>query len=281
MRGTEPVIEDSGVVEDVHHLRLMALLHELVREKGNRGAAATLGIDPRTVSSCIRRGQLSWRVREALERGLQSGAGSAAARQRERNDTLEGRLEELEGKIRNGLEEFRSEVVEEVKVLLDEQGKVMRRLERRIARLESTRGIEVEPEAAPASEEKPVSEPLRRIYRELVTAEAEPGEERVYGEATPVIVDWRAAKAAYRQAVETGDALLKADTMIQLLEMEIELIEGHELTLPPETYPWDLTGRLDAVWERRHQLEMAQVKRNRALLRRWLLRVLSCGLWRK
>ena len=53
MRRTEPVFEDSGVVEDVHHLRLMALLCELVREKGNRGAAATLGIDPRTVSSCI------------------------------------------------------------------------------------------------------------------------------------------------------------------------------------------------------------------------------------
>ena len=34
---TEPVIEDSGSVEDVHHLWLMALLQELVPEKGNRG----------------------------------------------------------------------------------------------------------------------------------------------------------------------------------------------------------------------------------------------------
>ncbi len=32
---------------------------------------------------------MSWRVREALERGLQSGVGSAAVRQRERNDALE------------------------------------------------------------------------------------------------------------------------------------------------------------------------------------------------
>ena len=37
MRQGEPVIEEGGSVEDVHHLRLMALLHELVREKGNRG----------------------------------------------------------------------------------------------------------------------------------------------------------------------------------------------------------------------------------------------------
>ena len=36
----------------------------------------------------MKTGRLSWRVREALERGLQSEAGSTAARQRERNDAL-------------------------------------------------------------------------------------------------------------------------------------------------------------------------------------------------
>ena len=102
MSQTEPVIEDSRAVEDLHHLRLMALLHELVREKGNRGAASVLGIDPRTVASCMKTGRLSWRVREALEQGLQSGAGSAAARQRERNDALEGRSEEMERELRGG-----------------------------------------------------------------------------------------------------------------------------------------------------------------------------------
>ena len=121
MRQAEPVIEESGSVEDVHHLRLMALLHELVREKGNRGAASALGIDPRTVASCTKTGRLSWRVREALEQGLQSGASSAAARQRERNDALERRLEELEGKLRSGLEEVRAAVAGEVEALREEQ----------------------------------------------------------------------------------------------------------------------------------------------------------------
>ena len=78
MRGTEPVVEDSGVVEDVHHLRLMALLCELVREKRNRGAAATLGIDPRTVSSCIGcRRQLT-----ATETSLTAFPGEAIGRQK-------------------------------------------------------------------------------------------------------------------------------------------------------------------------------------------------------
>ena len=139
MRNVESVIEESRNVEDVHHLRLMALLHELVREKGNRGAAEALGLDPRTVASCMKAGRLSWRVREALERGLQSGAGSAAARQRERNDALEGRIEELEGKLRSGLNEVRAAVTGEVKAMLEEQARAMRHVERRLVRLESGR----------------------------------------------------------------------------------------------------------------------------------------------
>ena len=41
----------------------------------------------------MKTGRLSWRVREALERGLQSGAGSAAARQRERKEEGAGGAE--------------------------------------------------------------------------------------------------------------------------------------------------------------------------------------------
>ena len=152
MRQAEPVIEESGSVEDVHHLRLMALLHELVREKGNRGAASALGIDPRTVASCTKTGRLSWRVREALEQGLQSGASSAAARQRERNDALERRLEELEGKLRSGLEEVRAAVVGEVEALREEQAQGMRRL----AQSETGQDARDGAKAALAAVEQPV-----------------------------------------------------------------------------------------------------------------------------
>ena len=43
MRNEEPVIEDSGVEEDVYHLQLMALFHDPLRKKENRGAASALG----------------------------------------------------------------------------------------------------------------------------------------------------------------------------------------------------------------------------------------------
>ena len=96
MRTTEHGIERSRDVENVHHMRLMTLLQELVREKGYRGAARVLELDRRTVTTCATTGRLSRRARHALERALQEGVGSAAARQRERNDGLEERVEALE-----------------------------------------------------------------------------------------------------------------------------------------------------------------------------------------
>ena len=89
-------IDDSRDVANVYHLRLMTLLQELVRDKGYQGAARVLEIDQKTITESARTGQLTRRVRQALERALQEGVGSAAARQRERNDRLEERVQQLE-----------------------------------------------------------------------------------------------------------------------------------------------------------------------------------------
>ena len=265
MRQAEPV-----VVEDVHHLRLMALLHELVREKGNRGAASALGLDPRTVASCIKSGRLSWRVREALERGLQSGAGSAAARQRERNDALEGRIEELEGKLLSGLNEVRAAVTGEVRA--------MRHVERRLVRLESgMNGTETPSPTGPETEQTKRRYVRPRLYPQLVTQEAEPDEDLVYGDATPAIVEWRKVRAEF---LKTGTTLDRTEVQERMLELELAIVEEHELTLPPASFPWDQFDRRDKVWELTQDLKRVRAERNRALLRRWLRRVLTAGLWR-
>ena len=84
MTPDEQTVAGEGDEEELHYDRLMALLHDLVRKHGGRrGAAGVLGIDRRTVAACMDGRGMSWRMREALERGLQEGAGSAAARQRE------------------------------------------------------------------------------------------------------------------------------------------------------------------------------------------------------
>ena len=103
MKTTEHGIVNSRDVENIHHMRLMALLQELVREKGYRGAARVLEIDPRTVTDSAKTGQLTRRVREALERALQEGVGSAAERQRRRNEKLEAQLKTLKEELRGGL----------------------------------------------------------------------------------------------------------------------------------------------------------------------------------
>ena len=100
MRTTEHGIEKSRDVENVHHMRLMTLLQELVREKGYRGAARVLEIDPETVTDSAKTGRLTRRVRDSLERALQEGVGSAAERQRKRNEELEGRVEGLAGEVK-------------------------------------------------------------------------------------------------------------------------------------------------------------------------------------
>ncbi len=45
--GIGPEIEKSTNIEDLHHLRLMALLDELLRDKGARKAAAAVDVDHR------------------------------------------------------------------------------------------------------------------------------------------------------------------------------------------------------------------------------------------
>ena len=286
MRQGEPVIEESRAVEDVHHLRLMALLHELVREKGNRGAASALGLDPRTVASCMKTGRLSWRVREALEQGLQSGAGSAAARQRKRNDSLEGRIEGWEGKLRSGLDEIRAAVAGEVEALREEQAKAMRHVERRLVRLEAGRSAQDGMERTSPTGAEP--EPSKRRYvrprthPQLVTLEAEPDEDLVYGDATPVIVEWRGVRAEFLKTLKTGTTLHRTEVQEPMLELEIAIVGEHELTLPPASFPWDEFDRRDQLWERTQDLKRvrAEPERERALLRRWLRRVFTFGLWR-
>ena len=108
MKRRDPLIVGRNSVRDMHHLRLMALLQELVRTWGYTGTARVLEIDPRTVTSSMQSGQLTHRVRESLQRALQHGVGSAADRQRERSDKLEARLDKMENQLKELKENLRT-----------------------------------------------------------------------------------------------------------------------------------------------------------------------------
>ena len=65
--------EKSGSLESLRHLRLMALLRELIRDEGRMEAAEMLGVNYKTLAKTVDTGILSRRMSHALERLLLSG----------------------------------------------------------------------------------------------------------------------------------------------------------------------------------------------------------------
>ncbi len=276
MKTTEHGIEDSKDIENMHHMRLMTLLQELVRDKGYKGAARVLELDQRTVAECARTGQLSRRVRQALERALQEGVGSAAARQRERNDRLEARVE--------ALEKGRDEMAKGY----DELGKELRRrmaaVEGRVEALKSSdaqgtgaghagAGPSRSESGAPDAGSKPSSRPTaRREYPDLVTLEPAEDDEEVFGDVWALIVEWRGLKDAHPNDGKGLDWLAEEE---RLRVVELALLEDHGMTLPPEKRPlrgFDRDGQVN--WRR-----TALFDTRRAIRKRELLNRLSLGLW--
>ena len=114
MKPDEQTVAGEGDEEELHHDRLMALLHDLVRKHGGRrGAAGVLGIDRRTVAACMDGRGMSWRMREALER---------------RVEALEKGLQEGLDAVRDGVEKLR-----------EDEARRWESLERRLSRREAPR----------------------------------------------------------------------------------------------------------------------------------------------
>ena len=274
--------EKSRSLDCLREMRLVALLRDMIDAESVEKTAETLGVSYRTVARTARSGRLTPRMDAELERHLLLGGGSAAAQQRERVKALEDevralgeRVEALDEKLDAGLEELR-QAVEKGQAGASQE---VRRLERRLASLEGGREEQSAPTPASDGTDAPSPKPQWRLHRELVTQEAEPGEEQVYGEATPVIVRWRRTRAEYTEALKTGTALAKAEARGSVLTLEIAVIRDHELTLTPATYPWSRAERREQIWWRERALDEARVARNRALLRRWLRRTFTFGLW--
>ena len=278
MNGAELYPGSSRSLDSLRHMRLMALLRDMIEAEGKVQTAAALGVNYRTLVRHEETGRLTDRMADALERHLLLGGGSAAAQQQDRVDALVERVSALERELRGGLEA----VVGEVKAFREEHARSMRHVERRLVRLEAGRSESETPSPTGAEGE---SGPKRRYvrprtYPQLVTLEAEPDEDLVYGEATPVIVEWRRVRAEFLKTLKTGATLDRTEVQEPMLEMEIALVGEHELTLPPASFPWDEFDRRDKVWELTQDLKRVRAERNRALLRRWLRRVFTCGLWR-
>ena len=276
-------IDRSGSVEDLHHLRLMALLDDLVRDKGPRRAAADLGVDHRTLAASLESGTLSRRMRVALDQALLDGAGSPANQQRARNDELAGRLEKVEERVDEMGQEMNdglSAVQGEVRELRNEHGQALRGVEQRLSGVESGGAGERTGQGTAGSGNAGGSGSkarLRREYPDLATLEPAADDEEVFGEAWPLIQEWRELKANHPNR---GRGLEWLRVEERFLSVELALLEEHGLTLPPARFPlrgFDRNGQVN--WRRTALDDTRRARRKRELLR-GALRLFNPAGWR-
>ena len=268
-------------IESLRELRLRALLNDLVNELGLVKAAAELGIDRKTLWRSEGAGQMSARLVEALERMLLQRAVAALEEDRETVRALAERMGELEGQLAAVLDTAGSSgnggdggdmagVV--VEALREEWAEDLRRLERRLERLESVRGSGNPPSGSRAGRAG-----SQRRYPDLVTREPAGDDEQVYAAAWPLVDEWR---RLWDSHTPSGRELAWVSRRERILELEVAMLEEHGLTLPQETTPLRGLDRGEQLNWRVRELAGFRRRRARLELLRWARRALTLGLWR-
>ncbi len=263
----------SKSLADMHDLRLTALLFDLVEVHGRVKAAEALGVSYGALARAADTGRLTGRMRDALARHLLDGAAEFDEKHREHLAGLERRVDELEEGAGDSPEGDDVQVIK-LRQELEKIGENLERHGRRIAALES-RGPKL-PHTPSTMGKNPT--PSGPAYELVVSLHPDPGDdERRFGAASPLVAEWRRLREEYRTA-SFGLAKLQAEE--DLLEMEILLVDGCGLTLPPADYPWDRFDLEDQTRRRRRRLAVVQRKIRRGERRRWMRRVFTLGLWR-
>ena len=263
---------DARNLVDVHGLRRTALLLHLVEADGRVRAAETLGVSYGALARAADTGPLTGRMRDALTRHLFEGGKVDEDQERHRMADLERCVAELEEGAREKPGDEVSQVVE-LNEASAKIGEELERLGRRIAALES-RGPTPQPASVRAADHPT---PSRPAYDLVVSLHPEPGDdEKRFGAAAPLVVDWRRLREEYGAA---PDGLVKLRAEDGLLEMELLLIAGCGVTLPPADYPWDRFDLEDQTRRRKRRQDVVREEIRRAELRRWMRRVLTLGLW--
>ena len=278
---------DVPDVEKLRRLRLSGFLRELVREEGRMEAAELLGVNYRTLVKAEESGELTGRMSDALERLLGTGEDPEAVRLRERMTALESGMEALTKEMRDGLDEIRA-IVGGVQAGAnkDSQTQTQDGGNGR-SEAQAQAGVEEEEAAAPVSgrpappvaglrSKRPFAE--RRLDPEIVTEEPADDDPEVYGDAWPLVKEWRSLRAGHPHQGRNLSWLVNEE---RLLTLELAMLEEHGLTLPPEKQPLRGFGRKGQTswrWTALHDTRVALRKRR---LLRWIRRVCTLGLWRQ
>ena len=293
-------------VEDPQGLRMMAVLQESVRKTGVRATADWLGVDRRTVVTCLSQGELTSRIRKALERELSSEATPGQTEIRDLAQRQDARIGDLESRVA-GIAGDLDRLETALKAGREEWTKGLRALTRQVERLNTQGNPETGGGAArqptgsggvkvgapksgagnplmPGSPElkiEPPETPTRpwfspRDYPTLVTVEPVRDDSYVYGKAWPLVREWRMLR---RDHPRNGKTLSWLEKQERLLIVEMKLLDEHKLTLPPEKKPIDDFWRQHIMNWRRNDLRDIRTRNRRRKLLRWVRRLATFGSW--
>ena len=268
-------------LEELRRIRLVGFLRELVRQQGTMATARLLEIDYKTLKRSLDAGRVTPHVADALEGLTEDGDDGETGPDRQ----LVAGLPVPEGP--GALRPVAEVVGEDHDDRLDD-GSDDGDDGADDAIEEPPAEGRAEPESANAAPAKPVappvaglgaprqSKPLRRRYPELVSGEPAEDDAAVYGDAWPLVQQWRRLWDGHPRR---GRGRSWLTTRERLLELELALLEEHGLTLPPETEPLrGFARRGQTRWR-----ETALARTRRALRRRrmlhWLLRKITLGRW--
>ena len=279
----DEVGDDDGVdVELLRRARLSAMLRELVRREGRMEAAELLGVNYKTLVRAEESGELTGRMSDALERFLGPADDREVTRLRERMDGLEAEMRALRRELREGLSRLRAPSAGrargraaggDVEAMVEDEAQAQDGKPDDGAGRSETGAA---PPVAGLRPRKPFTE--RRLDPEIVTVEPADDDPEVYGDAWPLVEEWRGLRAGHPNR---GRSLSWLTTEERLLTLELAMLEKHGLTLPPEKQPLRGFGRKGQTsWRRTALGDTRRALRRRKLLR-WVRRCLTLGLWRK
>ena len=243
---------------------LIQLLQQLNKDHGTIKTAKRLGVDRKTVWRALRAGRLTpWlrtgldRERQAAELAAEREAGDEHPELELRVEGLEQRLQDVKGQLAGGLIGLREDLTG---------------LRNEVKTLAWTRpgGDGSEADARGLVVRSP-----HRTYPQVVTVEPLPDDEQVFGEAMPLVAEWREQRARFKAHWPLVEGL---EAEVRMLELELELIEECRLTLPPGQLPWEWDQRGREARRREQRLGTARSNLKRARWRRWIMRLMTAGL---
>ena len=282
---------------DIHETRLVALFEGLLKENKVTGTAKILGVDRSSIYRSIRSHHLNPVVKKQLEEYLLN------------NGSPEGFPGDQGGPDDTAMmvEELRREVAE-LKQALERKDQEWEQRERalRAAALSVVQGPpgapppSVPPAPAPGippgyprpllpevpmvveapgpgTNPPPNAQLALMRYPSLVSADPLPGGAAFYGAAAPLVREWWLVKEAHGNAVTKLDL---AVTEERQLELELLLINDHNLTLPKAERSYDDYQRHREMDLRQRGLQRARRARREAQRNRRTMRIISLGLFR-